>query len=357
MIIFGDESGWTGPDLLDAAQPVLATSTLRLQASKAAELADRFFGHIANEELKFGELTRSPEGQKAILEFLRWMFVNRRRQRSYVMHKRFVLVAKLVDTLVENATYRRGGDLYANGGHIILMNALHHAFPKFAGDLVYTDLLRRFQDLARKPTKTALDHFFALVTAPHEPRAEEVLAPLRFVRETVDDESLLDDLKKADLDALGTSLWSVAFAWNQAAPTETLHVVFDEQSKLKTETKAWAVLKDPTFRPPGVARLPIVDVFEFGNSVTHPGIQLADVLAGSLRLARAAQVLPPTPGDDRMAAFRAEVSGLVEKLEIIRIWPDAGYAPHNGLIDYARAQDLVTATALSMHRRRAEKRR
>lgn len=351
QIIYGDESGWTGPDLLTTEQPILATATVRLDPRKALELVRQFFGSFDTNEIKFRECVKTHAGQQSILEFTKWVATNPRRQRSYVMHKRFVVLAKIVDVLVENAAYRGGRDLYADGGHVQLMNSIHTLFPSFAGENNYVELLRRFQTLARKPTQSALDSFFDFVNGPWSTEANAVLAPLKRVRKTTSNDTLLRDLKDAELDVLGTSLYAIAFSWNAATPKTKLRLVFDEQSKLRTETNMWSTLQDPDFHPPGINRAPVVDFVDFGNSQTYSGIQLADILAGSLRFVYTARnnVLDDS---QKNLGFLHELSAIVTKMPILNILPGVGYSKSNQLINYNRAQQLIDTTMSALHRQK-----
>jgi hypothetical protein len=360
MIVYGDESGWTGPDLLDEAQPVLALATLAISPQEAAELRDRFFGGFTVDEVKFSGLNGEPAGQAKILEFLKWVVSNSSRQGHFVVHKRFALLGKLIDTVIENAIYSLGGDLYASGAHITMMRAFHYGLPKFGGDRFYLDLLRRWQTLARKPSKENLDNFFWLVSGlAYSPQLERLLKPLRVSREVLGDQELLGCIRRSDLDVLATSLWTVSFSWNKtAAPTDRIEVVFDEQSKLQSEWKAWKVLLDKSFNvgPPVVARVPVVDAFSFGKSVTYPGIQLADILSGSLRFALESHAWLDAGKPDPLALFRADVLRQVGELPNQSIWPGDSYKIENSLGDYEKAQALIDATVDSVQSRAPRRR-
>lgn len=62
-----DESGNTGQDLLDDAQPVFALAAVQLESGLAEETVERAKATTRTFELKFSSLRKSTTGQAAVL--------------------------------------------------------------------------------------------------------------------------------------------------------------------------------------------------------------------------------------------------------------------------------------------------
>ncbi len=69
-----------------------------------------------------------------------------------VMHKKFVIVTKIVDDLVENTLSREGFDLYQGARNVGLSNLLFAVIPSFCGQVEFDTLLKRFMAMTRKET-------------------------------------------------------------------------------------------------------------------------------------------------------------------------------------------------------------
>ena len=119
--IFFDESGNTGGNLLDPLQPVftLSSSSISKQdALKALELT----GSKSPTEAHFKTLRRRKSGQDGIIRLLESKYVNEENVKIYLVDKKYMLTAKIVDILIETWCSNRGIDLYINGQNLALSN-------------------------------------------------------------------------------------------------------------------------------------------------------------------------------------------------------------------------------------------
>ena len=103
-----DESGYSGPNLLDAEQPIFALASHCLSDGEAADTKQRFFGRVKTKDLKYGKLKRRDSRQPMILDFLRHMDGRRETMHFAYAHKAFALMCKAVDWVIEPVMHRDG---------------------------------------------------------------------------------------------------------------------------------------------------------------------------------------------------------------------------------------------------------
>jgi hypothetical protein len=104
--VFLDESGNTGPALLDEAQPVFALASVCLSEATALDLLEPLRDGVG--ELKFSEIRADSSRTSALLDLLSSPQLTEQNARVSIYHKPYMVVAKLVDMLMEPGFYRRG---------------------------------------------------------------------------------------------------------------------------------------------------------------------------------------------------------------------------------------------------------
>jgi hypothetical protein len=112
MQLFLDETGYSGPNLLDDQQPLFTLATLGLDEVECKRLKQQHFGRAKMSELKHSTLARRPSGQRMVLAFLDDLLSRKGAFRFYMVHKRFALTRKFVDHVIEPAFDARGLNLY-----------------------------------------------------------------------------------------------------------------------------------------------------------------------------------------------------------------------------------------------------
>jgi hypothetical protein len=90
VTLFLDESGYTGPDLINRDQPFFTLASTNITEADARSLLTSCFGARA-QELKFAKLAKSERGRSAIVEFVRAIDPNRGNCAFFSYHKQFLL--------------------------------------------------------------------------------------------------------------------------------------------------------------------------------------------------------------------------------------------------------------------------
>jgi hypothetical protein len=157
-IVAFDESGNTGENLLDQEQPIYCLASVHVDESDAEALAADILLK-GQTELKFGSLRGSRRGRTAILAALTSGLLEPGSARVTPVHKRFMVIAKLFDDLIEPEFYERGIDLYDGGGHLALANLLYRRGPQACGVDRWEPLLASYVAMERDPSDQCIDAF------------------------------------------------------------------------------------------------------------------------------------------------------------------------------------------------------
>lgn len=157
--IFFDESGNTGTNLLDSVQPVFALGSCDFTEREGKSLIKPLMS-MQSTEIKFVNLKRRTSGQDAIINLLKHRLVTPKRVMYAVLHKKFVVVTKIVDDLIENFLSRQGYDLYQGAGNVALSNLLFMVIPAFCGQDEFDTFLTRFMVMTKKRDQASIDDFY-----------------------------------------------------------------------------------------------------------------------------------------------------------------------------------------------------
>lgn len=160
--IYFDESGNTGTNLLDSTQPIFALGSCDFTEKECQKLLDPLLHRGAN-EIKFVNLKRRPSGQEKIINLLQNSLVTPRRVMFSVLNKKFVIVTKIVDDLIENTVSRFGYDLYQGAGNIALSNLLFCVIPAFCGKGEFDKLLTKYLLMTKLRNEETINDFYSQV--------------------------------------------------------------------------------------------------------------------------------------------------------------------------------------------------
>lgn len=206
----------------------------------------------------------------------------------YVIDKEFATVAKVVDYLVESAAHKEGSDIYSNGYALALANMLYYLLSSRETSAYRGALLTRFEGMMRYGSRIRYDEFFDFIEKPVASRElDRALDIVRATRRLLVAEEVLRVGPEA-LDVSFTTALNLMAEWRKETDRD-FHLVHDMSSIMVKETKLWEALTDKSLGPetigygPKMMGFPIgVTKTSFENSRSWVGLQLADVLAGSV---------------------------------------------------------------------------
>ncbi len=154
--LYFDESGFTGYNLLDERQPVFAIASTDLSSSISREILCEAFPRYQGEEFKFTKLWRSKRNRERFPEFGRRMAAYSDRIYVWRVDKRFAVLTKIIDYLIEPGVTEAGFDFYADGFSLNYANYIHCGLNNIVSEALHSELLRAYQRFSRNPSHTNL---------------------------------------------------------------------------------------------------------------------------------------------------------------------------------------------------------
>ncbi len=344
-----DESGYTGTDLLNRSQPVLAISSHRYTEQESIRLKTEFFKRVQAPELKYSMLAKSPRHRQAILELLASLPGGRRQVKVYVFHKRFGLLTKIVDLFIIESMHYTGLDLYSLGGHIPLANLLWFTLPVFGGQGFFDQLLTDFQSMLISRTLESYERFFR---------------PVRLIRGQQKLDELLDYLRIADRvmgyahlrnlhgepEVAHAGAMALVQSWRRSLPRSPFQLIHDRSSAIANNWEAWQALTSPDNPPLVIGTgderfvLPLnVRETRLAISHEHVGLQMADVLAGAVAAAWRGRAI-----EGEESEYSNSLAAALGELPSQILWPNLSIKP----VKQRGSEQLISYTQDALHRYR-----
>ena len=288
MHIYIDESGYTGEDLLNSEQPILVLSSTTLANDVTEQLISKSFAGSKAAELKHSVLGSRRSGQDRIVQFVQELNRQKSVAGTYIVHKKYGLVTKMVDLWVEPAMRHDGIDLYNRGANIALSNLIYSILDSLLPD--FDQHLLRFQTMMRKRTQKSYREFwnpiYKLCRDKKDGPVTDTLLYLLGGEMRLGFQYLLTRPAHA-LDLALTCSLQIVDHWHDTTD-ETLFVIHDESSAMAREKWIWDIIVSPEVPKIEVGydrrktRFPLnVVSTEPASSKNHLQLQIADVLAGA----------------------------------------------------------------------------
>ncbi|MEV6377675.1 hypothetical protein [Micromonospora musae] len=319
--VHADESSNSGENLLDAHQPVFAVAAVHLNAADAQAMVQAVLAAVPPRqgEPKYGSLTKSRQGRAALMSVLPTLWGGT--ASAFVAHKRFMIVAKMIDYLVVELAGADGYDMYADGSAVGLANLMHLTGPVLGDASAYEAMLATFVDAIRPNQPTTLDDLFNAIEAYHrtardgfDTHVSLLLAARGHAQE------LVDSINAREIrDVLDPAIpCLIELCRHVAAAIGRFHLVHDASKTINRHLPLLLSLEQLPAVTPGLpaAALPVVDI-TFADSSTTPQLIIADWVAGAVR-----QVAHARASGVNGDPFVAQLAPLVDRWTVGGVWPD-----------------------------------
>jgi hypothetical protein len=286
MKLFYDESGNTGVDLLNSEQPVFCLASTSLDADVAAKLIAPLV-RPDQKEAKYSKLKGSRQGQANLINFFSSPELTLENSKFTLADKNYYLITHIVDKLIEPPLYENGIDLYENDAHVGLVNLWY-----YTGDYIFPGqwkhVQRAFLKAIRQRDHSSFNQFDRILAQAYKharPDSNDIATGLFLARGRLDEFiGVYQDLEV--FDPAVDSFISLTHKWMQQSP-DMFHVTHDQSKPLRRSEKFLRTLMTPL--APRIigygnrqAELPLrISDFDFGDSVAHPQLQVADIIAGA----------------------------------------------------------------------------
>lgn len=299
--LYFDESNYTGYNLLDAEQPAFSIASSDIGDDEAEQILKESFADFQGDEFKSTKVWRDRK-KRSLEPFGKNVGSVKDRFFSYVIDKRFAVLTKALDFLVEPVITNAGFDWYKNGYCWRYVNWVHFALVQFAPSEVYEALVRTYQAFSRNPTKETLltmQQRFRLMANSLEGEFTIVLKQLAFGAEMFDHFSDLETFHGSD-EMQVTTMVSLVASWRQKFD-EDFVVVHDNTANFYRQREVWEKIVGPDapaqMHPLGdgtSVQFPLRVIRTDGiDSKSSYAIQLCDLVAGL-----AARVRNPYASED-----------------------------------------------------------
>lgn len=289
-VIYIDESGFTGDDLYNPDQRYFVIASTSIGDEEAEEILRRCFPLYQGPEFKFTNIWKRGTSRNGLRALASEIPELADRAFAFLVDKRFSLLIKMFDYLVEPAAYDSGFDWYADGWGMRYMNTVHRDLLLHGSEELYDETVRLWDVFARAPSQRTLDAFSAHVDrtiATSDPPISSMfdllrrgLPHFRAVNPRLEDFTGSSEIQV-------TSVFSSMVWWRQQR-SEDFHLVHDESSAFLKQQGMWDAMIRDDVAPQRFSisngtdvELPLRVRSTTGvRSQESPAVQLCDVLAG-----------------------------------------------------------------------------
>jgi len=327
--IYLDECGYTGQDLLNRDQPFFVLASLQLDEQVALNLKQTFFSRVQAKELKHSSLSKIKSQQQMIYDFLRYIRENPAIMKSGVISKRYALVCKIVDFLVEPAAKKFGVDLYNKGGNIAMANIFFNSLPVVTSEDFTNEFLFLFQQMFRLRTPESYDNFFRLAFQRQKiSTGNELMSFIQGAHAFIGP-SIFDTLPANALDVAATMALLIMENWRKVT-RDSIILIHDASSNMAKQKHIWDAITSPDVPKATVGwdrrkmSFPIsLDETILESSEKWAGLQLADIIAGAFTRCANWYFGKQDPLDE----YGKTVTEIIGNVPILPVIPGTGVTP------------------------------
>lgn len=287
--IFLDESGNTGSNILDDNQPMFTLAGCRFSVQESERLIS-LINSRSPKEAHFKVLRRRKAGQDGIIRLMKHSLINQRNVVVELMHKRFMVVTKIVDILIEHMMFINGHDLYKNGANIGLSNLWYMCLPLYCGEKSVDEMYKAFLTMVKVQSDESVNGFFEKVVKLQDVCSDdEFKSDINMILNTKSIvKDALDGIDKSILDPSIPSLFSQCVMWGQKHP-RGFNIIHDDSHAIEQQRAMYAQFMDWTQKEVELGydrrkfSLPLKGKsLKFSSSTDYPQLQVADIIASSV---------------------------------------------------------------------------
>jgi Protein of unknown function (DUF3800) len=285
--IYCDESGFTGNNLLDQRDPFFAYATVAVCHEEANGFIENIIQdyRIQGGELKFGKLIKHSKGREAILKVIKNFSPY---AKVAIYNKKYSLGCKFYEYIFDPLVKSKNSIFYKVGFHYFIANILYVHFET-RNDFA-EEIFNDFYNLMMNGDNENLIHLFGLLDSG------DISPPINMIREfcITQRKSIckeLISLKNNDssthkwiLDVTQPALFALLVQWGQEF--DQLEIFCDVSKPLQQQLEVFQAMiaredKFFSWKDGKQYGFNLVKTPEFVDSKSFPGIQIADIFAGT----------------------------------------------------------------------------
>ncbi len=208
-----------------------------------------------------------------------------------VTDKWYFAASKTIDLVIEEAAYKAGVRLHADGAAVRMARTLFSDGPRALTADMWARLMRGFvsfmRSVQRRGSKTTREELLVLIDETRlqsrRRNVEQILQLLWESREELRDYEQRDANALANLDPIIPAIHTTTSAWNSEL-NRPLRVIHDKQSALTEASVSMIVGISNHPHPEFPFHVPLVGIDQV-DSRDDPRVQVADLVAGLGRMA------------------------------------------------------------------------
>ena len=211
-MIYCDESGFTGINLLDDVQTSFAYVSNDFSYDEAYCLLEIFNTGQSKNEVKFSKIKKLKDIDVRYEKFFTSDLYKNNRVVISLYNKEFYLITKLVDTVIEPILFRLGYDLYED--RMNLQTALFLYFALQNEEHVKREFLNSFNNMLRCQSTENIEKFKLVSKILTNKTNDEYLKNTLSVYDNVNNDIILSDISSDNMyDTITTAIYDHINIW------------------------------------------------------------------------------------------------------------------------------------------------
>lgn len=334
ITIYFDESGNTGKQIADLDQPFFILGSCDYSETEASQLLKQL-GSSQATEAHFKKLRKTKRGQDKIINLLSSSLVEKNRFKSHVTHKRFMLLTKVIDELLEPLYWKFGENFYKNGHNIALANMLQYVLPVAAGQRNFDEFIISYYEMRNKRSSGSIDSFYKKIKTMQDSCIANKLPMKHHLELLYATKTIVKDVINSNpvhsLNPAIPAFFALCVCWGKQY--QEFDALCDDSQPVERQTsflKSFADLKKQRITVGYGANqfeLPLkLRQISFTASHKSAGIQIADIITSSLAYYINKKQKEQT---DDILFRRLEQLGKLDSLITGAMWPSLDVTPED----------------------------
>jgi len=231
MMIYFDESGNTGQNLLDASQPIYVLSSHNFSEIETKEILNPLTA--LGVELHFKHLKKYTKYQRQLLEIFNNKHIDEKRIKYYYVDKKYALVGHIVDLLIESVLYSSDIDIYKKGLNMSYLNSIYHFGTKVWKLDLFNDFLNTFQLMIRESTVINTNNFYNSLNNLYKSvdfKERVILDPILSSKSIIS--GILTSINKYSIDLSASSFLGLITHWGKQLNNK-IDVIHDDSKQIE----------------------------------------------------------------------------------------------------------------------------
>ncbi len=342
--------------MTNSDQPIFTLVSINISDNDAKNLLSKIFG-TSHQEAHFVKLKRSAQGRRNILSLLNDPLISKNNIKAGIYYKRYMVIAKAIDLLIEPVAANMGVDLYSDGTCRAMSNMHFICMQGFCGEQIALEFYENLVNMVRVKTDEAIEEFYRHISdmaksieTEHEEYSHQLMI-LHETKKTVRD--VLEDCDLATLDPAIPAYVDLVSEWGDQLNQEfiTLH----DKSKILAKYREHLLPLMDKEKPHLVIKIgfkmrtfPLkANDLILVDSKDHEAIQIADIIAGAISHLIRAKVGLISEDD-----FAKKLNKLnIEDMIVCSVWPSDKIERYEVDVEVVNPADAI---ASYLHKRKEE---